>query len=68
MSDEALHKIADLTLERVRRLEAKLEQTNEKIDTLATKMDAAIGMMAATRADISALHTLVSGTGTRPAA
>ncbi|MGA7325494.1 MAG: hypothetical protein WBX25_13645 [Rhodomicrobium sp.] len=61
MSDEALHKIADLTLERVRRLETKLEQVNDKIDTLATKMDAAIDMMAATRADISALHTLVLG-------
>ncbi|MGO9461076.1 MAG: hypothetical protein ACLPWS_20285 [Rhodomicrobium sp.] len=57
MSDESLHKVADLTLERVRRLEGRLELVNDKIDTLMTKMDAAIDMMAATRADISALHT-----------
>lgn len=56
MSEESLHKIADLTLERVRRLETKLEQVNDKIETLTTKMDAAIDMMAAMRADISALH------------
>ncbi len=53
MSDETLHKIADLTLERVRRLETKLDRVNDKLETLTTKMDAAIDMMAATRADIS---------------
>ncbi len=60
-----MHKVTGLTLERVRRLEGRLELVSDKIDTLPAKMDAAIDMMAATRADISALHTLVAGANTR---
>jgi hypothetical protein len=39
MSEESLHKIADLTLERVRRLETKVDQLNDKTETLMSKME-----------------------------
>lgn len=60
-----MHKVADLTLERVRGLETRLEQVNDKTGILVIRMDDPIDMLAATRADISPLHTRVAGANTR---
>jgi outer membrane murein-binding lipoprotein Lpp len=43
MSEAGLY-TADLTLERVRRLEGKVDQLLDKMETLMSKVDAAIDM------------------------
>jgi hypothetical protein len=45
--------VADLTLERVRRLEERFDKTDAKIDNLAGKIDGLIDLATGTRADFA---------------
>jgi tetrahydromethanopterin S-methyltransferase subunit G len=52
--------VADLTLERVRRIEERFDKTDAKIDSLSNKVDALIDLATGTRADFAGFMKLYS--------
>jgi hypothetical protein len=52
--------VADLTLERVRRVEERLHRMEAKLETLSGKLDGLIDLATGTRADFTAFLKLYS--------